>query len=137
MKNIDFLALVMKVVGWISVITLPIRPALIAISVLTMADFFSGIWASIKENKPITSNGLSRTVKKILSYQLVIVTSFVIETYLLQEMPVVKVVSGFIAITEGKSFFENIRRITGIDFWTYMISKLNLEDVKNQSSDEK
>ncbi len=137
MKNIDFAGLALKFLGWLLIITLPVRPALIAVTLLIFIDFISGVWASYKEKKPITSNGFRRTIVKMLAYQSAILVSFLLETYLLDGIPMVKVITGLIGITEGKSFFENIRRITGIDFWSQLISKLNLEDIKNKTDENK
>ncbi len=135
MKGLDVSGLLMKFFALLLVITLPIRPALIAATVLTLADFISGLWASLKEKKKITSSGMRRTVIKILAYYSAIIVAFVLETYLMQELPVVKVVTGLIGLTEAKSFFENLNRITGIDFWGEIISKLNMDDIKNKIED--
>jgi phage-related holin len=114
----------LKFFSMLFVILLPIRSVMIAVSLLVIADMITGIWASLKEGKKISSNGLRRTVAKTLAYQLTIVVSFIIETYLIDGIPVVKVVSGLIAITEGKSFFENMERITGVNYWTELLSKI-------------
>jgi phage-related holin len=137
MKNIDFTGLALKFVGWLLIVTLPVRPAIVAVSVLAIADFITGVWAAIKEKKPITSHGFRRTLAKMIAYQSAILVAFVLETYLLDGLPVVKVITAMVGITEGKSFFENMFRITGIDFWSQVISKLNLEDVKSKSQDKK
>lgn len=136
MKNIDFMGIALKVLGWALIITLPIRPALIAVSVLVFADLVSGLWASLKEKKKITSTGLRRTVNKMLGYESAIIVAFILETYLLDGLPVVKVITGLVGVTEGKSLFENLTRITGINFWDALISKLNIEDLKNPKDDK-
>jgi phage-related holin len=124
----DFYGLVLKFIGVLLVVTLPIRPALIAVSLLVLIDFLTGIAASYKEGRRITSGGFRRTVVKTLVYQTAILVAFMIETWLLEGVAVVKVITGLIAITEGKSFFENIYRLTGINFWNEIISKLNMPD---------
>jgi phage-related holin len=131
MENINVTGWLLKIGGMVLVITLPIRPALIAISLLVFADMLTGIWASLKEGKSVTSSGLRRTVTKTLTYQAAIIFAFIMQTYLLEGMPIVNVVTGLIGVTEGKSFFENIKRINGIDFWAMIVSKVNLPDIKN------
>jgi phage-related holin len=133
MKNIDLLALITKALAWVLVITLPIRPAMIAVCVIILADFATGVWASLKEGKPITSNKFRNTLSKILGYQILIVAAFILEKYLLDGLPAVKAVTAMIGVTEGKSLFENIHRITGIDIWSQVVSRLNLQDIKNDS----
>jgi hypothetical protein len=126
----QILALSLKFFSMLFLILLPIRSVMIAVSILVVADLISGIGASLKEKQKITSNALRRTVVKTLAYQASVIISFVIETYLLEGMPVVKVVAGLIAVTEGKSFFENMHRITGIDFWSEILEKVHASNEK-------
>jgi hypothetical protein len=137
MRSFHLSGLLFKFLAWFMVFILPIRPALIAAAALVFADLISGVWASLKEGNKLTSSGLRRSVIKLLSYMSAIVMGFVIENYLLDGMPVVKTITGLIGVTEGKSFFENLRRITGIDFWSELISKLNLPDVKRNPDEPK
>lgn len=92
----------------------PVRQAIFAVYFLIIVDLISGLWASMKEKQPITSSGLSRTIGKILIYSTTIIVSFVVHQYLLGgfELPIEGLVSGFIAITETKSIFENLNRIS-------------------------
>jgi hypothetical protein len=96
----------------------------------------TGMWASKKEKKKITSSRMRRTVIKLLAYQFAIIFAFILETWMLDGLPVVNVITGLIGLTEGKSFFENIRRISGVDFWSEILSKLNMPDVKNDSNEK-
>lgn len=130
----SLVALVAKFCALLVVVLMPIRPALVAVSVLVVADFITGLWASKKEGKPITSAGLKKTVVKTLAYQSAIVIAFVLETYLLDGMPVIKVVTAMIGLTEGKSFFENMHRITGIDYWSEFLKRLQGDTVKTLPS---
>jgi hypothetical protein len=132
MKNLDVYSILMKGLSLLLVVLMPIRHALIAALLLILADLCSGIWASFKEKRKITSHGLRRTVMKVIAYESAILVSFLLEQYLLDGVPLVKIISGFIGITEAKSFFENLKRITGIDFWSQIISKINLTDYKNE-----
>lgn len=137
MRNFDLTTMALKILGMLLIITLPIRPALIAAAVLVFADLILGVWASLKEGKPFTSTGLRRTIVKMLAYEVAIFIGFLLQTYLLQDMAVVNVITGLIGVTEGKSLFENIHRLTGIDFWGAIISKLNLPDNKLNPPDDK
>ncbi len=110
----------------------PVQPVMTAVFCLVIIDFITGIWASIKKNVPIKSYHMRRTVVKLLAYQAAIVVGFIMETYLLQEMPVVKIIGGLVAMTEGKSFFENLHKITGIDFWALIINKVHGEQNQNK-----
>ncbi len=131
MKQLDqLMTILLKFLSMLFLVLLPIRPVMIAVSILVIADFVTGIWAAKKEKQRITSNALRRSVAKTLAYQSTVIVAFIIEKYLLDGMPVVKVVAGLIAITEGKSFFENIHRITGIDFWSEILTKIHNSNAK-------
>ncbi len=131
------LTLLLKFFSMLALVLLPIKPMMIAVSVLVVADFFTGIYAAKKEKKPITSTGFKKTVAKTLMYQMAIIVAFILETYLLEGIPIVKVVAGLIGLTEGKSFFENMHRITGIDFWAEALKKVHGATVKDMPEDER
>lgn len=103
--------------SWIIVglsILAPIKSAVFSVYFLIFADLITGVWASIKEKQTVTSSKLSRTISKILVYSTTIVVAFIVNKYLLVdfELPIVSIVSGFIAITEVKSILENLNRIS-------------------------
>lgn len=138
MKNLDFIwSLLLKVSSFLFLLLLPIRSSLVAVFALVLLDAASGVWAAYKEGKPITSSGFRRTLVKILAYESAILAAFILETYLMDGVPMVKAVSGLIGLTEGKSFFENFKRVTGIDLWSQVLSKLNMQDIKNNSDEKK
>jgi hypothetical protein len=138
MKYVDVLfGWIVKFLSMLVLTLVPIHSVLIAVSVLVVADLATGIWASLKEHKPITSAGLRRTVVKTFAYQASVIMAFVIETYLLQGVPIIKVVAGLIAMSEGKSFFENLYRITGIDFWSAILVRIHGGSIKILPDDEK
>lgn len=109
-------------IAWVYIA--PVHDVIIGISILVAFDFITGIMASRKLKKKITSKGFRQTISKTLSYQSAVIVAMVLEKYLLPGMPVIKVVSSLIAITETKSFFENIETLTGIDFWEKISSKV-------------
>jgi len=113
-----------KGITWVSVFLAPIKPLMIAIGVLIAIDLILGIWAAIKSGEKITSRGISRTIAKIIAYNLAIISSHIMESYFAQGIPIVKIISGLIAITEFKSILENTTRMTGIDFWKVLIRKM-------------
>jgi phage-related holin len=127
----------MKFLSMLVLILMPIHSTLIAISVLVVADLITGLWAAKREKQPITSSGLKKTIAKTLAYQTTIIVAFVMETYLLSDIPVVKVIAGLIAVTEGKSFLENMHRITGIDFWSEILKKIHDNTAKTLPEEKK
>lgn len=103
--------------SWIIVtlsILAPIKSAVFSVYFLIFTDLITGVWASIKEKQCVTSSKLSRTISKILVYSTTIIVAFIVHKYLLADfdLPIVSIVSGFIAITEAKSILENLNRIS-------------------------
>lgn len=95
----------------------PIHPVMYTTVFIVMADLVVGIWAAIKRGETISSRKMSKSVSKVLLYNLALITSFVVEKYMLPELPLVRLASGFIAAVEVESFFENINTITGVNLW--------------------
>lgn len=78
-------------------------------------DFVTGISASIKENIPITSNKMSRTIKKLLMYCMVIVLVHAIDKDMLVivDLGLAKISATIICGIELFSILENCYRLTG------------------------
>lgn len=114
-----------KITGITLAFLAPIQMTLFAVGFLILADLISGMWAAKIRKEKITSNGLRNTVTKFGAYQLCIITAFVVEQVLVPELPIVKVLSAMIGITETKSFFENMNVITGLNVWDTILKKLH------------
>ena len=115
----------------VALVFAPVKATLITVMVLTVADLISGIMASRKEGKKITSSGLKRTIIKTTVYELVVMLGFLTEQFMTGDsVPVVKVLAGFIGITELKSVMENLERISGMPMVRLLIEKLNQTDKK-------
>lgn len=110
----------------ILIVFAPVKATLITVMVLTVTDLISGIMAARKEKKRITSSGLKRTIIKTTVYEVVIMLGFLTEKYMTGDaIPVVKILAGFIGLTELKSVMENIERISGMSIIKLLIDKLN------------
>lgn len=92
----------------------PAKATMIAVGFLVVGDLITGIWAAVKRGEAFSSAKLRQTITKTLGYQLAIVLSYVTESQLLPEIPVLKVVAGLIASTELVSALENLASITGV-----------------------
>lgn len=104
----------------------PAKAVLLTVMALTICDLISGILASIKQQIPITSSGLKRTVVKVAVYQVAALAAFLVEQYLTPvEMPIMKMVTGLIGMTELKSVLENLDIIAGGSIFSSLIAKLS------------
>jgi len=111
----------------------PIKEAMFTVGALIFIDLMLGVYASYKNNIKIESKKLKNTVVKTLVYQVVIISAFICESYLVNIIPFLKVTLAFIAIVEFKSIAENMTKITGKDFYSYIKSFINtkLNQVEN------
>lgn len=110
----------------IILVFLPIKATLITVMVLTVVDLITGIMVSRKRRKKITSAGLKRTIIKTTVYEVVVMLGFLTEQYMTGDaIPVVKILAGFIGLTELKSVMENIELISGMSIIKLLIQKLN------------
>jgi hypothetical protein len=73
---------------WIYVfagLLVPIKALLFLVGFVIFLDLFLGIKKSIKKGKRITSRGLAETVKKLFQYQMIIISIYFLDIYLLGE----------------------------------------------------
>lgn len=115
----------------------PIKAAMIAVFFLVAVDFITGCWASMTKGHRILSFKMRRSVVKFLAYETTVIFAYVIDKYMIQEDLLVKLVCTLIALTEGKSFFENMTLITGIDFWNAILTRVQGKPIDTKSFIEK
>lgn len=111
----------------------PIHEVLIATGVIIFIDLVTGLWRAIKAKETISSGIMRRTITKFLVYQLAIITGFLIETYLLKDIPITKLVSGVIGLVEAKSVLENLNDIYGGDLFKALLKRLDSDNAKETS----
>lgn len=117
---------------------LPIKMVIITAGFLIFADLITGIFAARKRKEKISSAGLSRTVAKLAVYQTVIITGYMLQVNLLNNIvPVVNIVSGIIGMVEFKSIVENANTILGTDLFKELLSKLSSSNYTPSSKDDK
>lgn len=117
----------LNVKHWIYIIAgllVPIKALLILVGFVIFLDLFLGVKKSIKQGKKITSRGLAETVKKMFQYQMVVITVFFLDTYLLGELIglfvgvplfLTKLVATGLIFVELVSVNENLEILYGIN----------------------
>lgn len=98
----------------------PIWTAMIATIVLIGIDTVFGILAAKKQKIKISSRKFSMVLIKLLVYNLLIIASFITESYLFAGLPIVKLTLMFIGLTEFLSIGESFSIITGKSFIKYI-----------------
>lgn len=114
-----------KCIMLILVLLAPIKAVMATVGFLIFVDLISGIWAAHKRKEKISSAALRRTISKMIIYQTAVISGFLIEKFLVGgDLPVTKIVAGFIGIVEFKSILENGNFILGTDVFKILIEKL-------------
>lgn len=111
----------------------PIKPIMISVGILIFADLILGILASLKQNIPISSAALRRTVSKMVVYHIAILSGFLVEKYLIGDLiPATKLIAGVIGMVELKSILENSDIINGSPIFIGLIKKLGSQNDENK-----
>ncbi len=126
--------------GMIALLT-PLKGVLITVVFLILVNFITTIYASFKLNKSFNSDYLSNTISKLFIYNLIIIATFFLEKYIVSEAPFLKVIAGFIAITEIKSILVNYNKIYGVnpvkEFYKILSQALSNQTIKKMLEEEK
>jgi len=117
---------IISLLFWLFTILSPVNGVMITMVFLIIVDFITGLYASYKHKIPINSERIGNTISKFFIYNLVILASFLLEKFIVEEVPFLKIIAGFIAITEIKSILENFNKIYGVDLFKALIKLLRI-----------
>lgn len=92
----------------------PLQGMIIAAFALVTVDLVTGLMRAHSQGQTIQSNGLRRTVIKLVAYELSIVLAFVCEQWLTGELlPLTKMAAGAVGLVEFLSILENVNILSG------------------------
>lgn len=111
----------------------PIQAVLATTLVLIFVDLVTGVIAAKNRGEEITSAGFRRSISKLLVYEFALLVGYVAETYMIGFLPLTKMISSLIALTETKSIFENLDSSAGGQLLKTLIDKLGSENAKPKS----
>jgi phage-related holin len=124
----------MDIKVWIAAIIgifAPVHAIMLAAGFLIFADLATGMMAAKKRGEKISSAAMRRTVSKILVYQLVIMSGFLVETYMIGgAIPISKIAASIIGMTELFSILENAEQIYGQPIFKKLLRALGSENDK-------
>ncbi|SEC37425.1 Bacteriophage holin family protein [Tenacibaculum sp. MAR_2009_124] len=103
------------VIFWLFALLSPLNGVLTTVMFLIVVDFITGAYAAIKLHQPIKSEKIANTISKFFIYNLVIISAYFLEKHIVNEVPFLKIIAGFIAVTEIKSILENYNKIYGVN----------------------
>jgi hypothetical protein len=105
---------------------LPIQPLMLLVGMMILLDTITGLWKAYKIKERISSRKLSNVVSKMVLYQGVVITLFILEKYALAEFVtyfievpyfLTKLISIILIMIELMSMHENFEVITKINLW--------------------
>ncbi len=109
----------------IAAVFAPVQHVMLVTLLMIAIDLVTGILAARKQAIAINSSGLRRTITKLFIYELTIALGYLVETYMTGPViPVVKIITSFIGLTELKSVMENLDIINGSSLLKTIIEKL-------------
>jgi len=93
--------------------------------ILLVIDLITGIWKSLKRHHPITSKKLGDTIKKIILYNIAIITAFLVQHLIAMEaVKLMWFLAVLISVKEFKSIIENIEVITNTKLWDFLVRQI-------------
>ncbi|MBV5327201.1 MAG: phage holin family protein [Chlorobium sp.] len=94
----------------------PSAPLIHAVLIMVLIDLITGVWAATTRAEKINSNGLRRTVRKMIGYVILIISGHIVDVTLLSgSLHLASIFSAYIGLTELQSVRENVACITGND----------------------
>ena len=121
---------IMSVVSFLE----PLWVLLLWFFIFIACDFITGISASIKERQIITSNKMSRSIKKLLMYSMAIVLVHAIDKDMLTfvDLGLAKICATIICGIELYSIFENCYRLTGNEVFR-LLTRFTMKKIEDNT----
>lgn len=105
-------ALLLSIIGIFS----PVVPLMLTVGFLIAVDFIFAVYKAWRKKEQITSRKMYNSVPKIFIYNLMIISVFLLEKYIIcSGIPLEKVAATAIGLVETKSIMESFKSLTGID----------------------
>ena len=139
-----FSANLWKFIIWtFTVFLLPTYQFIFLILILLIIDLITGIWKSLKQGNPITSKKLGDTIKKIIWYNVAIISAYLVQHIIaLEVVKLMWFLAVLISVKEFKSIIENIEVITNTKLWDFLIRHITeifpeAKDLEKKDKSEK
>jgi len=120
-----------KFIFWLLALLTPVNAVMVTVIFLIIVDFITGSYVSFKRHIPIRGSRIAHTVSKFFIYNLVILAAYFLEKHIVNEVPFLKIIAGFIAIAEIKSILENYNKIYGVNPFRALVNFIKLTPLKD------
>jgi len=99
---------------WLFTLIAPIIGVAITLLMLVTANLITSAYATYVKIETLSLSKMKLEIVKIIVYLLITLAAFLLEAYVLTQVPIVKIAVGFMAITELQSIANNYQKIYGI-----------------------
>lgn len=120
-----FESILPNLLAFLALFFAPIVPAVIASGIIIGVDTAIGIYASKKNKVAFESRKFERVLTKFLLFNMLLISAHVIERYMIDFIPFVKITLSFIAISEFTSISEKVEKITGKGLLKYVKEQIS------------
>ncbi len=124
------------VIFWLLAILSPVYAVMGTIVFLIIVDFVTGVFVTYKKKKQLRTVHIVHATSKVVIYNLVVLSAFLLEQFIIDEVPFLKIISGFIAVFEIKSIMQNFDVIYGVNLYKVILkalnNKANIASLKNK-----
>lgn len=122
-----------KILGILVAYFAPVKEITIAVLVLFIIDWITGVWRSKILKRRFTSYRMRKSIYKLTAYLLAIYTCHIFDESLISfHLHLPQLMAGFIGATELLSILENLSGICGIDFLKVVEDKLKNYKLKKE-----
>jgi phage-related holin len=109
----------------------PVQAMLITIVVLVFSDMITGLLRAKKQQQPINSYSLRKTVPKLLAYLAMVLIGNLVEIHLLNHaIPLTNLCASVVGLVEFKSILENLEIVTGKPVFKTILDKIQSQNNK-------
>ena len=127
----DELDFFMKFMIWFLAILVPIYDVTGALIILILIYLITGIIASVKNQVKFQWEKIENTFTKVIIYSLILLAGWVVESKIMPAIPLMRLVAGFLALTELRSTLGNFKNIFGLDMWEYIRSAIRNQKISD------
>lgn len=99
---------------WLFTLIAPMIGVVITLLTLVFANLISDTYASYVKMESLSWTKIKLGMVKATAYLLIVLAMYLLEKYVLTQVPVVKISVGFMAIAELQSIANNYQKIHGV-----------------------
>ncbi len=110
---------------WLFAYFAPIVPFILMVGCFIISDTITAIIAVVKKQgwQGVKSRRLRDTVFKFTAYSIGLLSAYTFQVKFFIDFPALKLIAGYIAMSELKSIDENIAKITGHSLFSSLIKQ--------------